>query len=117
MGEPQARGKRVVLCGDLDLIYRSLDQKPGRLLLWVDSAGFLDVPALAAKVDLDASLNEVAHQDGCGKCGVLRLGPFGDLAGQWVAVNDLCERTKVPKIQLQFAGECIHICPHRLHHH
>lgn len=109
MGELRARGKRVVLCGDMNLTHRLVDQKPGRRLLWVDSQGFLDVPTLAAEAKVDVSLTEVTHQGGHGTSDVLRLGPFEDLAGRWVPVSDMCERTNVPKNHLESTGECLHM--------
>jgi len=82
----RSQGKRAIVCGDLNLTHRALDQKPGRRLLWVDSEGHIDMgPSQTA------------------------LGPFAEWKEQWQPVKEVSASSGVPAEKLASAAECIHI--------
>lgn len=81
----KVRGKRVVLCGDLNLTHRPQDQKASRRLLRMDEAGMVERGASAP------------------------LGPFADWAGQWQPVKEVAARAEVPAESLADEAECLHI--------
>jgi len=87
MDKLRSQGKRVVLCGDLNLTHRVQDQKLGRRLLWVDDVGLIE------RLGCDAA----------------PLGPFEDWAGQWQPVKEVSARAGVPMLSLGDQAECIHI--------
>eukprot|EP00930_Biecheleria_cincta_P086429 TRINITY_DN75719_c0_g1_i1.p1 TRINITY_DN75719_c0_g1~~TRINITY_DN75719_c0_g1_i1.p1 ORF type:complete len:533 (+),score=70.88 TRINITY_DN75719_c0_g1_i1:45-1643(+) len=82
----RSSGKRVVLCGDLNLTHRPADQKPERRLLWVDVDGRISVGSMEAS-----------------------LGPFSEWKEQWKPVKDICEASGLAAEQLASSAECIHI--------
>lgn len=80
------QGRRVVLCGDLNLTHRALDQKLSRRILWVDSEGSIDMGAARPA-----------------------LGPFPSWREQWRSVSEVSEFLKVPMQSLGHAAECLHM--------
>merc|ERR1711963_332467 len=83
--ELRAQGKRVLLCGDLNLTHRILDQRSERRLLWFDAEGSVVLPDGAEAVQVT------------------------DWSQTWVPVTDVSTRLKLPMEQLAPMGECLHI--------
>lgn len=121
-----AEGKRVVLCGDLNLTHRGIDQRSHRRLLWVDESGMIDIdtssavdkggdkPVSAAGTDEQqeqASTLNTAPATSQMQRPVLpgSLGPLIDWVGRWVPVKDVADRLTISADVLAASGECLHV--------
>lgn len=117
MEEMIVRGKRVVLCGDLNLTYRLLDQKLGRRLLWIDSSGCLATLQSQQRLQHlqesgdDSTAAEESDQARLASVKNPTRGSalFGEWASQWVSIKQVSERSGLPEDALAESGECVHI--------
>jgi len=119
-------GKRVILCGDLNLTHRPTDQKPYRRVLWVNEVGQTTVrlPTQACKslqqMGADSQETDAAGENAgpaplesaaAAETALLpmTLGPFLDWANRWIPVKEVADRSSVPAKALAITGECMHI--------
>jgi len=80
-----AEGKRVIICGDLNLTHRALDQRAGVRLFWVDGAGCVSSPE-----------------------GRIDCGPQPEWRDKWRSLGEICKAVDSPGHELEAIAECIH---------
>eukprot|EP00927_Polykrikos_kofoidii_P022200 TRINITY_DN20776_c0_g1_i1.p1 TRINITY_DN20776_c0_g1~~TRINITY_DN20776_c0_g1_i1.p1 ORF type:complete len:673 (+),score=94.12 TRINITY_DN20776_c0_g1_i1:55-2073(+) len=98
----KAQGKRVIVCGDLNLTYRKQDQQLSRRRIWVDSDGQAQLPQQIRELAANCVVDEKSSVSG------EQAQAMPDLAGKWATIKDVAERLSLPLEAFSDVGECCH---------